>query len=351
MTPSRWQRRVRRLLAEIWFFGRGLRVLVRPGLALAVTCVVGAGIAHDYGAVTDDGTPLPWAEAAFTVWSMMMGGDAPGLPAHPLGQALYYALPLLGILFIAEGVLKLGFTVFNKQANTEAWVSIHARTSRGHIILCGLGTVGFRVMEELHELGHEVYIVERDGTSNHVALAREMGIDVIVGDARADNLLRGLNVAGARAVIVATDDDLANLEIAMDVREVRADIPIILRLFDQRLAQKVKGALGIEISVSTSKLAAPLFASAALDTSVVGTHRVGEQLLVVMELNVQPAGRLAGRTVAEVAALARANVVAIRQPGAPWTVQPGPDDRIDPFMDVQLMVPGVRTAEVRALAG
>ena len=38
-----------------------------------------------------------------------------------------------------------------------------------------------------------------------------------------------------------------------------------------------------------------LFASAALDTSVVGTHRVGDQLLVVMELDVKPEGRFAGQ--------------------------------------------------------
>ena len=103
-----------------------------------------------------------------------------------------------------------------------------AKATKGHVIVCGLGTVGFRVAEELRAMGIEVFAVERNVDGMFVTRAREIGVGVVAGDARSENLLRDLNVASARAVIVATNDDLANLEIAMDVREMHASVRIVV---------------------------------------------------------------------------------------------------------------------------
>ena len=159
---------------------------------------------------------------------------------------------LVGIVFVAEGVLKLGFEVFDKRQNAGEWTRIMAKHSRGHVVVCGLGTVGIRVVEELLDLDEQVYVIERDEDNEFIAAARARGVEVLIGDARTENMLRSLNVEHCRAVVVVTDDDLANLEIAMDVREIRNDVPIILRLFDQRLAQKVRQTMGIQVSLSTS---------------------------------------------------------------------------------------------------
>ena len=103
------------------------------------------------------------------------------------------------------------------------------------------------------------------------------------------------------------------------------------------------------MSVSTSKLAAPLFASAALDPSVVGTHRVGRELLTVLEVDVMEGGGLAGRRVSELMAQEGMQVVAWRRAGAGWQTQPHPAAQLMPNDRVQVMVPGPRVAEVHAL--
>lgn len=344
----RLERERRRVVAEVLFFLRGLRVLVRPTLGLLVTLALGTAVERHFGAPPGGANPT-WEEAAFGVWSLMLGEIGVELPESAVGQAAVYLLPLLGVLFVAEGVIKLGFTVFNKDEQSEAWMDILAHRSRQHVIVCGLGTVGYRVVEELLALGEQVFVVERKNDGEFIALAREKGAEVLVGDARTDNLLRSLNVEAARAVIVATNDDLANLEIAMDVREQHPHVPIVLRLYDQRLAQKVRTALNIQVSVSTSKLAAPLFASAALDPAVVGTHRVDDQLLVVVELAIAPASRLAGRTVGDVGREHLATVVALKRPGEGWTLQPAPEDVLQPYALAQFLVPGQRAPELRGL--
>ncbi|MEQ1505109.1 MAG: NAD-binding protein, partial [Myxococcota bacterium] len=216
-------------------------------------------------------------------------------------------------------------------------------------ILCGVGSVGFRIVEELVALGVEVYAVELHQNGVFVDRARQLGARVLIGDARAENLLRELNVGHARAVIVATNDDLANLEIAMDVREIRRDVPIVMRLFDQRLAQKVKASLGIEVSVSTSRLAAPLFASAALDPAIVGTHRVGDTVLVVLQVTLAASSSLRARRIADLAATGL-TVVAIRSDGGTWELSPDPTRLCSEHDELQILIPSHRVDEVHALA-
>ncbi|MCB9766133.1 MAG: NAD-binding protein [Alphaproteobacteria bacterium] len=339
----------RRALAEAIFFGRALRSLTPPIVGLVVIWLVGAILHRYFGA--PPGGPVPsWSTALFNSYCLLFMEHIFELPAHPVGQLVQYAQPVFGVFLMIEGVLRLGAQVFRKSENALAWVEIMAKVSRGHIVLCGAGNVGFRVLEELLHLGEEVYVIEANEDAPFLERARSAGAQVVVGDARDDHLLRRLNIQDARAIIIATNNDLANLEIAMDVREIRADIPIVMRLFDQRLARKVRHTLGIQVSFSTSQLAAPLFASAALDPSVVGTHRVGEELLVVMELAVAAGGRFANNTVAWLSQNAQLTVLALSPKGeTEWAPQPPPGTRIAPGDRVQVLVSSRRVSEVHGL--
>ena len=319
------------------FFTHGLRALIGPTLAMVVTCALAAAVLKNARVAAS------WPVAFYQSYQMLMG-DFLGLPASPIAQVVAILMPLLGILFVAEGVIKLGFSTFRKKGNLGVWIRMLASTSRQHVILCGLGTVGYRVLEELLAVGEQVFVIERAADNEFVALARSKGVEVLIADARAENQLRNLNLGSARSIIIATNDDLANLEIAMDVRELNSRIPIVLRLFDQRLADKVGHLIGIELSVSTSKLAAPLFASAALDKRVVGTHRLGDQLLVVLEVSPGPGSPLTGRTVGEIAAAHCISVVGAKGDNG-WELHPAPGRSILAGQKLQVLLPGSRVRE------
>ena len=338
-----------RALAELLYFGRSIRNIARPLSLLALVLGTGAALLHAYG--TDDaGQPLSWPAAIFQSYGLLLSEHLDARPgAHPVLQVIQYLWPILGVLLLAEGLVKLGISVFRKEENREAWVEILARASRGHVILCGVGNVGFRTLEELIQLGEQVIAVDRDPTCPFLDRARALGVAVYVGDARDEHVLRKLNVEKAAAVIIATNDDLANLEIAMDVREVRDDVHVVMRLFDQALARKVRGALGVDVSVSTSALAAPLFASAALDRSVVGTQRVGYALMVVAEQDVHPQGQLVGATVGGLLKDMKLSVLALRAGDGPWELQPPPETRLRAGDRVQLLVHSRELGRVHAL--
>ena len=343
-SASRWWRR---LLAEVLFRIVSLRGVLVPISGLLITGTIGAVLHRGYGAPPGGSQPT-WEESIYVAYNLFFLEHLVPLPVHPIGQAVQYLLPLLGVFLLAEGLIKVGITVFRKEENQEVWMSILARTSRDHIILCGLGSVGFRVLEELIALGEQVFAIELNPDCPLLEQARQLGAEVVIGDARAENILRTFNIEDARAVIVATDDDLANLEIAMDIRDIRDDIPVVMRLFDQRLAHKVRQALGIQVSFSTSKLAAPLLAAAALDRCVVGAHRIANEVLVVLEITIEQGSELDGSTIGEVISVHRITVVAHRS-GAAWISQPDLSIHIGAGDQLQVMVRGDRVSEVHAL--
>ncbi len=343
------RRRPQRAWAELRWTLWGLRGLSRPFAGLAIVWALGAVVHHFFGA-PPGGTRPPWSEAFFVSYNLLFLEHTAALPAHPVGVAVQYLQPLFGVFLLAEGLIKLGLTVFQKDHHQEQWMSILASSTRDHVLIVGLGTVGFRVLEELTTLGEQVFVVERDPECQFLDRARNLGADVRLGDARGEDVLATLNIAQARAVIVCTDDDLVNLEVAMDVREARQDIPIVLRLFDQRLARKVQASLGFQVTVSTSQVAAPILAAAALDPSVVGAHRLGETVLLVLEGVIAESSPFAGVHISEVVGAHRLTVVAHRpRDSEVWEAQPSAGVRLASGDALQVMLQRDRLDEVKGL--
>jgi hypothetical protein len=52
----------------------------------------------------------------------------------------------------------------------------------GHIVVCGLSPVGFRVVEELVQVGQRPVVIELEADNRFVTTARRLGAAVIIGD-------------------------------------------------------------------------------------------------------------------------------------------------------------------------
>jgi Trk K+ transport system NAD-binding subunit len=182
-----------------------------------------------------------------------------------------------------------------------------ASDARDHVIVVGLGTIGFRIARALVDAGVSVVAAEQRADGRFVEDARELGIPVVIGDAGQPGLLRALGVERARAIAVATDSDAANLATALHARGLRDDLRIVVRLFDPELAQQLERALGAYQARSVSTLAAPAFAAAAIDREVIATIPVGHRRVVVIARVPVAAGSPAdGSTIGAEAAAAAA---------------------------------------------
>jgi voltage-gated potassium channel Kch len=193
-----------------------------------------------------------------------------------------------------------------------------------HVVVCGLGNIGHRVVEQIHAMHIPVVAMELNEAQKAVAHVRRAGVPVLIGDARELSNLQKLEVDRARCVIVCTDDDISNLEIALSIRMLDPERKVVLQLHDPDLAARVQRAIGVGISRSTAGLAAPAFVSAALGHRIVSTLPVGNRTLVVARATVVEGADAEGRSVEWLLDGPYARVLMVKQ-GAEETWRPGPE--------------------------
>jgi Trk K+ transport system NAD-binding subunit len=172
----------------------------------------------------------------------------------------------------------------------------------GHVIVCGLGNIGLRVVEELRRMGIATVAIEKNPDNPHIDTARRMNVPVIVASAAANGVLARAQVKRAHCLVGATDDDLANLDVALAARDQCENIRIVLRVFDQAVALPIQKMFGIDVTYSMWMLAAPAFAAAALVGRTFGAFRWKQRSVLVQELVVPATSALVGQRLEQVCA-------------------------------------------------
>jgi Trk K+ transport system NAD-binding subunit len=228
--------------------------------------------------------PPEFGAALYSIFRQLFFEPTESFPTTMISRAIVLLTPILSVFLLAQGLFKVGSSFLDKAARREVWTQIMSDQMRGHIVVCGLGHVGYRVVEELRMLGEDIIAIEVREHDAFVEQVRAMRIPVYVGDARRDDLLRTVGVERAKAIVCATSDDLANLEIALDAKRVNPEVRVVMRMFDQRLAGKVGGAMELDESFSTSSLAAPLIAIQATQVGVHSAYRLDDTIRVTAEV-------------------------------------------------------------------
>src|SRR6202020_966136 len=182
----------------------------------------------------------------------------------------------------------------------------------------------------------DVALIDQDAKARGIAFARNLGMPVVIGDAPSERTLRRAGLDGAIALVSATSSDIVNLETALQARALRGDdLRIVLRLFDDDLAQRVTETLGNVVSRSVSYLAGPALAVAMLEHQVLRTIPVGRHVLLIADVRVEAGSELAGQAVEDVTRGGAVRVIAVSPAtggAVDWSPRPGyliaPQDRI-----------------------
>ena len=235
----------------------------------------------------------PWETVYVTVLTALGSAQA------EVGTATY--LQVANLIVAVAGVALIPFitAAVVETIVTTRWDSLRALTYARHVVVIGLGNVGTRVIQQLHDLGLPVVAIDRRSDSRGAQVTRQLGIPFIVGDAGREETLRAANVQTARAVVALSTDDVVNLEAGLHARNLHPGIRVVLRLFDGDFAELVQQSFGIMLSRSVSFVAAPAFAAAIVDREVVGTIPVRRRVLLVAEVIVAEGSKLDGRTIAD----------------------------------------------------
>lgn len=246
----------------------------------------------------ETGAPIDLDQALYAVFTMLFFQPSVPFPHGPVG-VLFFLVPILGLSLVVEGIISFSLLLFDRRNPAGEWIMALASTYSGHIIVCGLGHVGYRVTRQLLDFGQEVVAVEKEPQAPFLERVRRMGVPVVLGQATDKEVLRQAGVQRAQAIVIATNNDLVNLEIVMMARELQPDIRIVLRMFDGDLAEKIGALFGIRTAFSASAIAAPAFATAAVRSGVTHSFVVEGELLNVSDMVVCEGAELAGWTVGQ----------------------------------------------------
>ena len=98
-----------------------------------------------------------------------------------------------------------------------------------HVVVVGLGQVGYRLCRSLKAANVAVLAVERDPGAPNLRLAKAAGIPVLIAHAEDRAVLAKLSLPRARALAAMSSSDLDNVEIAMAALAVRPGLRTVLR--------------------------------------------------------------------------------------------------------------------------
>ncbi len=240
-------------------------------------------------------------------------GDFNLKDADPLSKLVGVGVMFAGLFVTA---LLVGLLTSRLLARREARRRGHyPHRLSGHVVVCGLGTLGLRIGEDLRRRGHEVVVVEPAPRPRLLALARAAGIHVVEGDGTEERSLLFAGLPRARSLVAATGRDHLNLEIALEARGLAPGLPLTLRLFDADLARRVHDAFAIQAAFSGATLTAGRFTGAAA-----GGTRLVELAFAGRELELHAVRGPGG--VGELSRARRARPVAIAGPACGLQLDP-----------------------------
>ncbi len=290
----RW-RKVRASFRDTWLL---LREFAGPLIAFIIA-ICGGGLIYYFLSVSA-GEPVsnPF-ESIYYVLLLTFLQPAQAFPKQWYLEIFFFIMPVIGLIIVSFGLADFGLMFFNRRARGKEWEMAVASTFNDHHILVGLGHLGFRVARSLHDLEQDVVVVEANPSAEMVASVKRMGIPVIDDNASRESTLEAASVKRAKSIILCTQNDSLNLQIALKARRLNPNIRVVLRIFDNDFAQALHEQFGFT-AFSATNMAAPSFAAAATGVEMTNPISIEGEILSLARLIIVEGSRYAKMTVGEI---------------------------------------------------
>lgn len=300
-------RRLKAGLRDTWLL---LREFSIPLLIFSLA-VMGGSLAY-YFLSLKAGEPLNPLEAIYAVLTMTFLEASGNFPHAWYLGVFHFVMPVIGLVLLAQGVTEFSVMLFNRRARGKEWEVAVASTYNNHIILVGLGHLGFRVAKELVNSDQEIVIIEANTKADLVNSSKALGIPVIQDDASREHALESAGIQHAKAIILCTQNDSLNLKVALKARRLNPDIQVIIRIFDDDFAHALQEQFGYT-AFSATGMAAPAFAAAASGVDITRPITVEGQSMSLAYIKLEPASLLLDQTINDIEQKYNLSVVFIRR--------------------------------------
>jgi monovalent cation:H+ antiporter-2, CPA2 family len=124
-----------------------------------------------------------------------------------------------------------------------------AAAEREHVVICGFGRVGQNIARVLEQSGFEYIALDVD--PYRIRTGRQVGDPVVYGDASQVKVLENVGLAHASVVVITFANPDVALRILRSVRELRSDVPILVRTQDDTKLVELQAAGATEVVPET----------------------------------------------------------------------------------------------------
>lgn len=287
-----------------------LREFQQPVLVFTLAIIVCATVY--YFAAQSLKEPIEtYTEALYLMLTLTFLQANQDFPNHAILQVFYFVMPILGVLTLAQGLADFGVLLFNRRARSKEWEMALASTMSDHHVLVGLGHLGYRIADQLHDMGEQVVVIDIKQSADMIGTVQKMDIPVINDDATRDMVLEGANIAKAKSIILCIQNDALNLKIALKARSINPKIEVVIRIFDEDFAQALHDQFGFT-ALSATGIAAPAFAASAAGADITNPISIEGEALSLARLVVASDSHLRGKTVGYVEDNYNVSIILVR---------------------------------------
>ena len=271
-----------------------------------------------------------------TVTTVGYGETLPGMDTTPYARGFTMLLLVFGTgvlvyfasmitAFVVEGDLRNVLSAQRMRKRTRAM--------KDHFVVCGAGSTGRHMINELLVTGHRVVAIDmNEGELREIAAANPKAeFSYVVGDATDDEILAQVNLPAAKGLGAALSSDKDNLYLVVATRQLSPSARIIARCAEMTHVDKLKRA-GADAVVSPNFIGGMRMVSELLRPSVV--KFLDEMLrdknapMRIEEVQIAAGSPLAGVSLrdADIRGKHGLNVLAVRaDAAAAWEYNPAPD--------------------------
>jgi len=277
-------------------------------------------------------------------------------PLSPAGRIFTMGLIVSGVGLAAYSLSNLAHIIVTGEWRAH-WE--HRRQVRllskltNHIIVCGYGRVGRRVVTELRDEGLPFVVI--DLSADKIAQLEAEGHLGLLGDAAHDTNLRSAGIERARGLIASAKSDAENVFIVLTARSLRADLSIVARAdFEEsepKLLRAGANKVILPYHITGRRMVTMLVRPDVADFLDEVSHTGGLELLLE-QIQVRPGSTLIAKTVAQLQSMTGVDltVIACKPAGGTLKMRPNGDFTIEANMQLMALGTGDQLKNLMKLA-
>lgn len=293
-------RNYKRKLIQFWQSGdqyQVRRVAIVSGIGVLLLWLVGT---VSYKLYYPD---MSMRNAFYTTGILLLGGFGDIFGEFTFSDSTTTVPPGLQFISLLLGLAGTAFVGVLYALLTEILLSARFQLLRrrppvpqqGHVVVIGLGRVGQGVADMLQEFKQAVVGITNTELDPNILPE----LPVITGNFA--EALKLANLRAAKSVLVATDDEMLNLEIGLMAHAVNPMSDLIIRTFEEGLSKNLAQLLPNAQVLCAYALAAEAFAGAAFGENIDNLFRIENETILVTEYQIEAGDTLNGLLLADVA--------------------------------------------------